>query len=188
MQMEQDVWDSNIMSLTEVSSYLRNFSLCVDLCEYLLGTVWPSRSAVWDQCSHLDQNYSSCQLVCPPLQWKLLTKSFTSIPMDSALHPLASPHFLSLSLSHYRFPDLFVYKLSHFYFQSYSSLRCLFPTPISQYVFLISSLLTFCLFLSLFLSPLPVLTFFHLQTWCCWLRCVCRLFMPVSLKGAPMAS
>lgn len=74
----------------------------------------------------------------PPSLWILL---FIPWPVHTSS--------LSLSLTHYCFPDLFIYKLSHFYFQFSSSLLCLFSTPISQYVFLSSSLLTFCIFLSL---------------------------------------
>lgn len=124
---------------------------------------------------------------------------------DQELHPhpqgftSSSPRWLSLPvslpLSHYLFPDLFIYRLSRFYSQSLLSL--LFPLPpfFSISVFLISPEhpLTFYLFLLLF--SLPVFLYGDILSSAnsvsltkiimYWL---CRLFMFVSLKSAPMAS
>lgn len=139
------------MSLT-VSSYLRYFSLCV----------WIYVNICLGQCGW-------AEVQCG-INVHTLSKTFhpVSCPVQHCIGncwPRALPASLwillfipwpaytpSLSHTHYRFPDLFIYKLSHFYFQPSLSLLCLFSTPISQYVFLISSLLTFCLFLSLSLS------------------------------------
>lgn len=159
-------------------------------------TVWSGRNALWDRCPHLVLNYSSCQRASSPSPWKPLTKSFSPIPMDSPLHPLLGPHFLiSLSLiisflicsSLSLLTPLQVYLLPCFF----SSVFLQLPL-FSLSILLISPELplTHFLFLSFHVFPLadilssatPVLLTKIIM---CWL---CRMFMFVSLKPAPVAS
>lgn len=118
--------------------------ICVWVCvwEYVLGTMWSGRSALWDRCPHLVLNYSSCQLACPPSLWKPLTKSFT--PPSLRIHLFISASALtsstlSLSLPHYLFPGRsFTASLAltpTFSLPYFSNLFiCLSSTPIIQYI------------------------------------------------------
>lgn len=62
-------------------------------------SVISQRWIVGSMSTHLILNYSSCQLPCPVLLWKPLTKSFTLIPMDSSFHPILCPSLSSRACS-----------------------------------------------------------------------------------------
>ncbi len=150
-------------------------SNCVCVWEYVPGTMWSGRSALWDRCPHLVLNYSSCQLACPPSPWKPLTKSFTPHPCGFTSSSPPRPSLPPLSLSPSLSPPWFV----HLQPLSPSLLLSLFLTsPIFSSVFPLLQLFSISVFLIspelplthfLFLSP----SFFSSCLSPCWHSLLC---------------